>query len=791
MCLCAAAVLAGWALAIPTLTAITPAWPSMASSTAAGFLFAGATLYLAAGTKRYRLVQTSLASLVVAIGVARVCELVTGLPSGTSQWLFRQPLGGINPPLMVPATALGFVCIGLALLLSNSNRHVGAFESLSSAAGVFGWLGINHYLFGGEALSPHVNMAVHTAALFLAISCGAFCARTDGGLMAVAVSDTVGGIIARRLVPTTLVAPILLRWLRTQGQTAGWYDTHAGWSLFTLANRALFGGLTWAAAARLHRADLRRRLAERQLIDSQRQLRAEAERTGAMIETALDGIIVMDHEGKIVEFNPAAETMFGHRAVEVVGRLLADVIIPPDLREAHSLGLARYLASGEGPVVGGRIEVTGIRTDGTPISLELGVARMPVLGPPLFTGFLRDLTERNRGAEERQRLEAQLRHSQKMDAMGRLAGGVAHDFNNLLTVISGYSQMLRDGHTLERANAVQYADEILRAADRATAVTRQLLAFSRHQVAAPRNIDLNELLRELDKLLSRLIREDIALSLSLSKQAVTVRADPGQLEQVVMNLVINARDAMPEGGKLIISTTALTVDEAYAAAHFGVAPGGYVTLTVTDTGIGMSPEVRAQIFEPFFTTKEAGKGTGLGLSMVYGIVKQSGGSIFVYSEVGQGSTFRILLPATEGQAQSPPAPSQPCCLGGHETILLVEDEPALQRYVRATLERSGYRVITAANGEQALRTLSDGDTPAFDLVISDMIMPEMGGAELAAELAVLQPDVPILHMSGYVEREWAGQASTRFIEKPFTPAALLSTVRAILDAGLDSRKYPG
>jgi two-component system, cell cycle sensor histidine kinase and response regulator CckA len=392
--------------------------------------------------------------------------------------------------------------------------------------------------------------------------------------------------------------------------------------------------------------------------------------------------------------------------------------------------------------------------------------------------------ERKHAEEALRKSEEQLRQAQKMEAVGRLAGGIAHDFNNLLTVITGYSQLtLRSLHAEDPLR--DNIEEIKKAGDRAAALTRQLLTFSRKQVLQPKVLDLNAVVSEIEKMLRRLIGEDIELRTALQPELGHIKADPGQIEQVLMNLAVNARDAMPNGGKLTIETQNVSVDEDFVKQHIAVIPGSYVMLAVSDTGIGMNEETQQRIFEPFFTTKELGQGTGLGLSTVYGIVQQSGGGLWVYSEVGRGTTFKVYLPRVDEEAQvyKPGLPA-PEALSGKETILLAEDEEIVRNLVREVLKSHGYKVLEAANGGAALLLCERHQGP-IHLMITDVIMPEMSGRELTDRLAGLRPEMKVLYMSGYTDNAIADhgvlEAGKNFIQKPFSPDALVGKVREVLD----------
>jgi signal transduction histidine kinase len=393
--------------------------------------------------------------------------------------------------------------------------------------------------------------------------------------------------------------------------------------------------------------------------------------------------------------------------------------------------------------------------------------------------------ERTDALEALHNTEKQLLQSQKLEAVGRLAGGISHDFNNLLTVILGYSDImkrsLQEGHPLRRN-----VEEIVRASERAASLTRQLLAFSRKQVMQPKVFDLNTVVTDLEKMLRRMIGEDLELRVSLQSEVGNIEADPVQLEQVIMNLVVNARDAMPKGGKLSIETTNVYLDEAYAREHVSVVPGDYVMLAISDTGCGMAEETRQHIFEPFFTTKEQGKGTGLGLSMVYGIVKQSGGNIWVYSEEERGTTFKIYFPRVTVHAEEHKRTSEALDVPhGIETILLVEDAELVRNLARQVLEGAGYRVLEAASAEAAIALCEKINGDRIDLLLTDVIMPGMSGNEMSRVLCAKHPEMPVLYMSGYTDdaivQHGVLEAGINFLQKPFTPGALALKVREVLD----------
>lgn len=397
----------------------------------------------------------------------------------------------------------------------------------------------------------------------------------------------------------------------------------------------------------------------------------------------------------------------------------------------------------------------------------------------------RQIVVNSRDVTENRAVEDQLRQAQKMEAVGRLAGGIAHDFNNLLTAIMGYGELAAGRLKPDDPTRTELS-EIDRAAHRAADLTRQLLAFSRKQVLQPRVVNLNGIVSQTDKLLRRLIGEDVELVTRLHEPLGSVKADTGQIEQVLVNLAVNSRDAMPQGGKLTIETSEVELDESSSAFHFEVPPGRYVLLAVSDTGTGMDAQTLSHVFEPFFTTKEAGRGTGLGLSMVYGVVKQSGGHVTVYSEAGIGTTFKIYLPRVEDAPEEDRAPSDHATpLGGAETILVVEDEEAVRRLTCRTLEAHGYRVIPAADAHDAL-LLCERYAGQIDLMVTDVVMPELSGRAVARRAAVLQPRMKVLFMSGYTDdaivQHGVLDAGTAFLQKPFTPRSLAAKVREVLDS---------
>jgi PAS domain S-box-containing protein len=506
------------------------------------------------------------------------------------------------------------------------------------------------------------------------------------------------------------------------------------------------------------------------------ELRAAEEekiRLTTAIEQSAEAVVITDIKGTIQYVNPAFSQITGYSREEVLGQNV------------------RILKSGEqdasfyqglwGTILKGQIwhgELVNRRKDGSLYTQEMNIA--PVRNE---RGEITHFIATQQDVTARKGLELQLWQAQKMEAVGRLAGGVAHDFNNLLTIINGYSQLIVEG--LEPNSTLKpLATEVQKAGERAAGLTRQLLAFSRRQVLAPEILDLNVVITNIEKMLRRLLGEDIEFRTLCDPALWHVRADRGQVEQILMNLVVNARDAMPQGGRLTIETSNAQLDAAYPRSHAHVIPGHYALLLISDTGIGMDSVTQARIFEPFFSTKEHGKGTGLGLATVYGIVKQSGGYIWVYSEPGRGTTFKVYFPRVEGEAEPRrPTPAQaesrPCT----ETILVVEDEPAVREFAARVLQSNGYKVLVASNPEEAVG-VSDQYKETIHLLLTDVVMPMLSGRQLVDHLAFSRPEMKVLYMSGYSDDTIVHRGVTRegaaFLEKPFTPKGLLRRVREVL-----------
>ena len=511
-----------------------------------------------------------------------------------------------------------------------------------------------------------------------------------------------------------------------------------------------------------------RKRAEEEIRQSQQKLRIHLEHTPL-------AVVEWDMDFRVAAWNSSAERIFGYSRQEAIGQH-ASFIVPAQYRQ-HVEQVWQSLVRQHG----------GTRSTNDNVTKDRRIISCEWYNTPLVddSGRVLGIASLVQDVTERVALEERLRQSQKMEAVGRLAGGVAHDFNNLLTVILGYSQILADG-VPPGSRLAESTAQIKSAADRAAGITRQLLAFSRKQVLSPRVINLNDIMLNLDSLLRRLIGEDIEVLTVPAGDLGSVKADPGQIEQVIMNLALNARDAMPQGGKLMLETSNASLDQNYAREHQPIESGRYVLLAVSDTGLGMTEETQARIFEPFYTTKEVGKGTGLGLSMVYGIVKQSGGYIWVYSEPDRGTTFKIYLPRVDQPAEIGNSEKRPAGVQrGTETILLVEDDSQLRQLSSSVLAHCGYNVLVAANPEEGL-AICKANHRDIRLLVTDVVMPRMNGRQLAEQIVQVSPKVRVLYISGYTNNAIVHYGvldpGLWFLPKPFTLSALVAKVREVLDA---------
>jgi len=898
------AVLLGWTFDVPLLKSVVPGLATMKANTALGFALSGASLLLSQQWPRHRAARLgarALGLVVVLLALVTLAEYPAAWDAGIDELVFQDVPSAVtaHPGRMSPLTACCFAACGSALLVRGAGRRVWPSQLLALAAAAVAGVAVVGYLYslgGPQAIASYTEMAVLTVVAFELLALGLLALDPERGVTALITSEGSGGLMARRLLPVVAIAPIVLGWVRLQGQRAGLYGTELGLAGMVVAMIVVLAASAWHIARSLSRLDETRRAAADALRESEAHMRG-------VLDSALDAVISMNAAGTVTFWSRAAESVFGWAREEAVGRSLADLIIPERSRDAHRRGLARYVETRESRILGRRIEMTACRRDGVEFPVELTVTAVREAGSYSLSGFVSDLSHQKRTeaaleqSEERYRrffeedlagafvarpdgtivdcnpaflrilgfssrdqaigtdatslylaaeqsesvldrlrrdgkvealdlelrradgtpasvilnvvgsfdaagelaeikgylldnterkvVEDQLRQAQRIDAIGRLAGGVAHDFNNLLGVITGYDELLLK-HLASGDPAVRYASEIGKAAERAAALTRQLLAFSRKQILQLQVLDLNAVVVDMEKLLHRLIGEDVELVARTEPGLGRVKADAGQIEQVLMNLAVNARDAMPQGGKLTIETGNVVLDDEYVRHHAGSEPGPHVMLAVSDTGHGMDAGTQARIFEPFFTTKERSKGTGLGLATVYGIVKQSGGSIWVYSEPGRGTTFKVYLPCVDEPVGASTAPAAETDVPrGSETVLVVEDEEMLREIVREALLASGYRVLEARHGAEGLR-IAESHAGPIDLLVSDTVMPGLGGRELADRIKASRPAMRVLYMSGYTDdtvvRHGVLMAEVAFLQKPFTLEALARKVRAVLDA---------
>ncbi len=524
-----------------------------------------------------------------------------------------------------------------------------------------------------------------------------------------------------------------------------------------------------------------RKAAEQGLAESEQRFRA-------VLEASPNPIIAVDPDGRIIYANPKVEATFGYTRDELTGRPV-EVLIPERVGMRHIGHRSGFLAHPNARPMGIGMDLAGRRKDGSEFPVEISLS--PVVtdaGTEVFATVV-DITARKAA-------ETQLLQAQKLESIGRLAGGIAHDFNNMLFAIRGFGEMLIEDlepdrrSTFDHDVALESVKAITAAADRAAALTLQLLAFSRRQVVMPQTIDLNKSVQSIEPMLRRLIEEHIHLEVSLEPGIGMIRADPGQVDQILLNLVVNARDAMPDGGTVTIATHATAFEERDATEHFEATPGSYVQLAVSDTGVGMDRETREHVFEPFFTTKDVGKGTGLGLATIYGIVHQLGGHIWLYSEPGQGSTFKLYFPLHEALAEVVAPVPEAVTMQRSGTVMVVEDEASVREMTTMLLERAGYQVIGVADGVAALTEISEGSL-VIDVLVTDVVMPRMSGVKLAERMIALYPSIGLVLLSGYLaetlDLSFVISRGARFVSKPVASREFLKAVDEAMAATLSAR----
>lgn len=777
--------LSGWVLGMPLLASIRSSYIPMAPITSVAFLCLGGLLLAHSmippqgGAEMF---AAALSALISAYGLIELVE-ETGIPVlSLEEWLFPNPpmMGAIPTARMSPTTAAILLLAGAVvpmLVLGTRAGYrrrfpgdlAGCLGMIVAAVGavfVLGYLHGNPLLYG----TATIPMAATTSVAVLMLGTGqVLAAGPDRFPLRLFAGPSARARLLRAFVTTTVGVVIAIDLLRVY---APWIFSEddpfmSGVSIaaFALVTGALIARVALKIGDDMDRSEEVRKQAEDKLRESEDRYRD-------LVEHSQDLICTHDLDGRILSVNPWASKVLGYAPEELLGMNFR-VILAPQVRDMFG----KYMDE--------------IKTHGTAQGLLLvqtrngeqriweykNSLRTDGVTNPIVRGMAQDVTERRK-------LEQRLHQSQRIEAVGRLAGGIAHDFNNLLTVINGYSELLL-AQLKEESPFRREVEEIKRSGDRAATLTRQLLAFSRRQVLQPKVLDLNEVVFNMDMMLRRLIGEDVEFRTVLGTDLWRVKADPGQIEQVVMNLVVNARDAMPGGGKLTIETSNDFLDEEYSHVHPPVQPGPYVMLAISDTGVGMDEMTASQVFEPFFTTKKRGKGTGLGLSTVYGIVKQSGGFIWVYSEPGKGSTFKVYFPRTEDRREVPDKGDPPVeDLRGGKTVLVVEDEDSIRKLAITILGQYGYAVLSAGDGEEALR-IAAGHEGEIGLLLTDVVMPRLGGRELYERLRQLRPGIKVLYMSGYTDNAIVHQGvldpGIAFLQKPCSPISMVRKVKEVLE----------
>jgi PAS domain S-box-containing protein len=712
----------------------------------------------------------------VGVALATLSEYAFDLDLRLDQLLVADhaPVPATAPPgRMGINTAIGFVLTGIALMLVQARR--GRFRRLSqwlaltcAALAAVSLTGYAYAVQGSYGVTSYTQMAVHTAALHALLGLGVLVGNEREGIASVVTSPGPGGQFVRLVLPYVLLGPFLMGWLRLEGQQMGLYGTEFGVAILVIASTTSLATVLMLYASKIDRADAITRVAEQEAraIDERLRVAMSAARIGVWeTELAADRITCSDTFIDMIGLPAGSAPPTRDEFLQMVH---------PEDRPAFAEAQGRVLtASAEA------LEFRIVRPDGSVrwLYMRAQASRGRDGRPERVFGATIDVTDRKE-------LEGNLHQAQKLEAVGQLAGGVAHDFNNVLTAVIGYSDLLQAEAT-PGTPLYEGLVEIGKAGHRASQITRQLLAFSRKQILQPRVLDVNVLIADLERMLRRVVYEHVQIVTRLAPDVGRIKADPTQIEQVLVNLAVNARDAMPKGGTLTIETSNAMLDGHFPQRHEPVVPGAYVLLSVNDTGAGMDRTTQERLFEPFFTTKGVGKGTGLGLATVYGIVTQSGGHVWVYSEPERGTTFKIYLPRVYDDAEHVGAPAAAAApRGGSETILLVEDETAVRQLARRVLEGAGYHVLEASGPQEAIG-VARVTRASIDLLLSDVVMPGGGDLVLYDALLADRPSLRVLYMSGYadetmVQRGWL-PGDMPYLPKPFTAHELVQKVREVLD----------
>jgi hypothetical protein len=775
----------GWLTGQPRLASMVEGLPPAKANGALAYVLLAAALLLRAGShdRRRAAVGTGLAIAAGCIGLATFAEYATGVNLGIDELIVVDHSGvGPDPGRMAILVTVAISLTAGSIVLHGRAGSAGLLRWLLAlgafTAGYFSLLGFS---FGALQLrtvfgfGPEIALPAALSVLALGLA-GLACCHTPSPT-SILLSSTPGARIARVVVVAGVVGLPAVGWCSRLGEDTGLFTREFGAVVMVATSGIVVAIVGLSAGTWADRFQQAKKLTLEQASKSEGRYRG-------LLEAAPDAMVVVNGAGEIVLLNLQAEKQFGYHRDELVGQAVTN-IIPEGFAERLIADDLRSAADALAQQIGTGIELVALRKDDTEFPIEIMLSPLQGAEGILVTAAIRDITARKAAEAQLVRIEAQLSQSQRLEAVGQLAGGIAHDFNNLLTAIRGYSELAQRG--LEEDDPRRSdIDEVIANADRAAALTRQLLAFSRNQVLQPQVLDPAAIVESIVPMLCRLLGEHVELASHQAPGLGCITVDPSQLEQVIVNLAVNARDAMPDGGKLTIELSNVEFDPAYMASHPGAVPGPYLLLAVSDTGIGMDEETRVRIFEPFFTTKESGHGTGMGLATVYGIVKQSGGFIYVYSEPGHGTTFRIYLPRVteERPAAVTENPAVRPSSSGTETILLVEDEPAVRGFARRTLEDHGYIVLEAASGADALSIVASHAGP-IALLVTDVVMPGLQGHQLAEQLAAARPEIRTLYVSGFTEssviHHGVPDHGVAFLPKPFSAETLSRAVRRVID----------
>ncbi|MDT5036732.1 MAG: hypothetical protein QOE03_1917 [Micromonosporaceae bacterium] len=796
-----ATVLVGWAAGLVVLTCVVPGTPSMRPNTAVCLVLLGACLLVgfpaSAVSAGRRGAAAGCASIVAIVGLFTLAEYAVGVDLGLDRVLFAGAVGvhpgsTSHPGRMAMNTATAVVLLAGAqvlLLVRARSRNVRVGQAMCLGSAGLGLLGLYGYVLQVPGLQQFLGLTgipVPTAVGVIVVSVATFFTCPVDGLARLLTARGPSAMLTRRMLATTLLVPAAIGWVGLRAQGDGWFGTQLDVLLVTFSNVTVFAAVSVVVGARAARLEAARdhavacELSARKRADAgQRAMQLHLRTLAAIVESSDDAIIGETLDGTITSWNPGAERMYGHAAADAVGANISIIAGPAGIAELSDV-LAKIAA-------GQRVdhyETQRTHKDGALVDVSVTVSPIQddngtVVGA---SAVARDVRARKRAEARQKTIDERTRLAQRLQSVGQLAGGVAHDFNNLLAVILNFTAFVTEQTADDEAVQADLA-QVRAAVERAAGLTNQLLLFTRGETTRPELLDVNAAIAEAHAMLARTIGESIELVAVPSSDPLMIYADGGQIQQVLINLAVNARDAMPDGGTLVLAGTITELDEHHVDLQPALPAGRYVRLLVSDTGVGMSRDVVAHIFEPFYTTKPTGQGTGLGLATVYAIVTEAGGSLNVYSEPNLGTTFRAYFPVADqpsaGVTTAPDAVQPP--RGNGETILVVDDEDAIRQVVFRILDHGGYHVLSARGGREALTTAADH---RFQLLLTDAIMPDMSGRRLAELVRRQHPRLPVLYMSGYSDglrgTQFIVDEEIGFIEKPFTAHGLLQRVHDLL-----------